>query len=76
MREATTARVLDCLRSVPLFQHLSEDKLVWIHDHAELVRLEAGALIARQGDPPDGFYIVMEGQTEWTRRSARRTSSW
>ncbi len=68
MREATTARVLDCLRSVPLFQHLSEEKLVWIHDHAELVRLEAGALIARQGDPPDGFYIVMEGQTEWTRK--------
>ena len=24
-------------------------------------------LIARQGDPPDGFY-VMEGETEWTRR--------
>jgi signal transduction histidine kinase len=63
-----TARVLDCLRSVPLFEHLPDDKLVWIHDHAEEVRLEAGALIARQGDPPDGFYVVMEGETEWTRR--------
>jgi signal transduction histidine kinase len=61
-------RVLDCLRSVPLFQHLPEDKLRWIHDHAEEVRLEAGAEIARQGDPPDSFYVVMEGETEWTRR--------
>jgi signal transduction histidine kinase len=25
-------------------------------------------VIARQGDPPDGFYVVMEGETEWTHR--------
>ncbi|HYQ84024.1 MAG TPA: cyclic nucleotide-binding domain-containing protein, partial [Rubrobacter sp.] len=61
-------RVLDCLRSVPLFRQLSDEKLAWIHDHSEEVRLDAGALIARQGDPPDGFYVVMEGETEWTRR--------
>lgn len=61
-------RVLDTLRSVPLFRRLSDEKLAWIHDHAEEVRLDAGALIARQGDPPDGFYVVMEGETEWTRR--------
>jgi signal transduction histidine kinase len=61
-------RVLDCLRSVPLFRQLSDEKLTWIHDHAEEVRLDAGTLIARQGDPPDGFYVVMEGETEWTRR--------
>ncbi|HZF59904.1 MAG TPA: ATP-binding protein [Rubrobacter sp.] len=68
MREAAAARVLDCLRSVPLLRDLPEDKLVWIHDHAEEVRFEAGEVIARQGDPPDGFYVVMEGETEWTRR--------
>jgi signal transduction histidine kinase len=61
-------RVLDCLRSVPLFRQLSDEKLAWIHDHSEEFRLDAGALIARQGDPPDGFYVVMEGETEWTRR--------
>ena len=61
-------RVLDCLRSVPLFRQLSDEKLAWIHDHSEEVRLDAGTMIARQGDPPDGFYVVMEGETEWTRR--------
>ncbi|HEV8044066.1 MAG TPA: cyclic nucleotide-binding domain-containing protein, partial [Rubrobacter sp.] len=68
MREAQDARVLDCLRSVPLFRQLPDEKLAWIHDHAEEVGLDAGAVIARQGDPPDGFYVVMEGETEWTRR--------
>jgi signal transduction histidine kinase len=64
-------RVLDCLRSVPLFRRLPDEKLAWIHDHSEEIRLEAGALIARQGDQPDGFYVVMEGETEWTRRVGR-----
>jgi signal transduction histidine kinase len=61
-------RVLECLRSVPLFRQLPDEKLAWIHDHSEEVRLDAGTLIARQGDPPDGFYVVVEGETEWTRR--------
>ena len=66
-----TARALDCLRSVPLFQNLSDDKLAWISEHADEVRLTAGTTIARQGDPPDGFYVVMEGETEWTRGVGR-----
>ena len=68
MREASDERVLDCLRSVPLFRQLPDEKLAWIRDHADEVRLDEGAVIARQGDPPDGFYVVMEGETEWTRR--------
>jgi CRP-like cAMP-binding protein len=53
---------------VPLFRRLPEEKLAWIHDHAEEIRLDAGTLIARQGDQPDGLYVVMEGETKWTRR--------
>src|ERR671920_146696 len=68
MREAPDERVLDSLRSVPLFRRLPDEKLAWIHDHAEEIRLDEGTLIARQGDPPDGFYVVVEGETEWTRR--------
>jgi signal transduction histidine kinase len=68
VREAPDERVLDCLRSVPLFGRLPDEKLAWIHDHAEEIRLDAGTLIARQGDQPDGLYVVMEGETKWTRR--------
>jgi signal transduction histidine kinase len=62
------ATVADTLRRVPLFKGLSEDKLAWISDHGQEIRLEAGTRIASQGDPPDGFYVVLEGETEWTRR--------
>ena len=68
MGKVEEARALDCLRSVPLFQSLPDDRLAWIAEHGEEVRLGAGDVIARQGDPPDGFYVVIEGETEWTRR--------
>ena len=68
MGRVDEARALDCLRSVPLFQGLPDDNLAWIAEHGEEVSLKAGDVIARQGDPPDGFYVVMQGGTEWTRK--------
>jgi signal transduction histidine kinase len=61
------ATVADTLRRVPLFKGLSDDKLAWISDHGHEIRLEPATKIASQGDPPDGFYVVLEGETEWTR---------
>ena len=68
MGKVESDRALDCLRSVPLFASLSDGRLAWIAEHGEEVRLGAGDVIASQGDPPDGFYVVMEGETEWTRK--------
>ena len=31
------------------------------------MEFEAGNQIAAQGDPPDGFYMILEGETEWTQ---------
>jgi signal transduction histidine kinase len=61
------AAVIDTLRRVPLFSGLSEDKLAWISNLGEEVRLEPGTAIATEGEAPDGFYVVLEGETEWTR---------
>jgi signal transduction histidine kinase len=58
--------ILDTLRSVPLFSELSDDKLAWISNRGEEVRLEPGTTFATEGDAPDGFYVVIEGETEWT----------
>ena len=55
------------LRRVAFFSKLPEDKLEWISEQGEEIRLEPGTTIATQGDPPDGFYVVLEDQTEWTR---------
>ena len=68
MEKVEPARALDCLRSVPLFANLSDDRLAWIAEHGEEVRLGTGDVVAHQGDSPDGFYVVIEGETEWTRR--------
>ena len=62
------ATVADTLRRVPLFSQLPEDKLAWISDHGQELELEVGTRIASQGDPPDGFYVVLEGETKWTRK--------
>jgi signal transduction histidine kinase len=61
------AAVVDILRRVPLFKELPEEKLAWISKNGEEVLLEPETTIATQGDPPDGFYVVLEGATEWTR---------
>ena len=60
----------EALRRVPLFSKLPEDKLAWISARGEEIRLEADARIATQGDRADGLYVVLEGETEWTRRVA------
>ena len=58
---------IDTLRQVPLFSNLSDDQLQCIAGLGTEIKLDRGTQIANQGDPPDGFYIILEGQTEWTR---------
>jgi signal transduction histidine kinase len=60
--------VLEALGRVPLFSELPEEMLAWISERGEEIRLEPGTRIANQGDPPDGFYVVLEGKTEWKRK--------
>ncbi len=52
-----TVRILDYLRSAPLFRHLSDEKMARIHEHAEEVHLESGVVSACQGGPTDGFEV-------------------
>ncbi|BAZ11806.1 hypothetical protein NIES4071_36320 [Calothrix sp. NIES-4071] len=58
---------IERLRQVPLFANLSESQLQCVAKLATEVKLPAGTQLAHQGDSPDGFYIILEGQTEWTR---------
>lgn len=57
----------EALRQVPLFTKLPQETLQWLSEHGEEIWLQPGVQIAKQGDPPDGFYIILEGKTEWTR---------
>ena len=57
--------VTDVLRRVSLFEDLSDEQLASVERGKE-IRLGKGDYVKRAGDPPDGFYVVMEGQIEWT----------
>lgn len=59
--------IKEALRQVPLFAHLQDDQLQCLTQLGTEIWLQPGDQIAKQGDPPDGFYIILEGQTEWTR---------
>jgi signal transduction histidine kinase len=58
---------IERLRQVPLFANLSDDRLQCIATLGTEIKREVGAQLARQGDPADGFYIILKGQTEWFR---------
>lgn len=60
--------IKDDLRQIPILSHLDETQLQCIADKGVKVHLPVGSLIAKQGDPPDGFYIILAGKTEWTRQ--------
>lgn len=63
---------IEVLRQIPLFTHLTEEHLQWLVKEGTEVSLDAGAKIAQQGDPPDGFYVILTGQTEWMQRVGDR----
>jgi signal-transduction protein with cAMP-binding, CBS, and nucleotidyltransferase domain len=54
-------------RQIPLFAGLTEEQLQYVQQGNE-IRLRPGEYVKRAGEPPDGFYIVIEGQVEWTSR--------
>lgn len=59
--------VIDALRQVPILAHLPNEELEWLSENGTEIWLHAGEQIAVQGDPPDGFYIILAGITEWTK---------
>ena len=59
--------VTEVLRRVSLFENLSDEQLASVERGTEM-RLEEGNYVKRAGDPPDGFYVVIEGRIEWTSK--------
>ena len=49
----------------PTFADLPEDQIVWFLSQTQEVNLKAGEIYARQGDPPEAMFVLLEGQFEW-----------
>lgn len=49
------------LRSVPIFAQLTDEFMNHLRQQVELVRLDPGEVICKQGEPADNFYLVRLG---------------
>ena len=55
-------RALDShLRSIPIFRNLSKEFLDYLRERVELVDVEPGKVICRQGEVADAFYLIRLG---------------
>jgi len=55
------------LRDVPFFKGLSKRELATIAQQIDEVEVEAGAVIAREGDFGHEFFVIMDGTAEVLR---------
>jgi signal transduction histidine kinase len=58
---ATSAELL----RVPAFAGLPEDQIAWFLDQSQEISLRAGDVYARQGDPADAMFVLLEGEFQW-----------
>src|SRR5690606_30498125 len=65
------AGVVDRLRLTPLFGGLPDDQLDRLADMGEIVDLEPGEALIREGDEADALYVVLDGELDVTKRSGR-----
>lgn len=52
------------LRRVTEFADLPDDQLDWFLSHSQEMRLKAGEIYSRQGDPADAMFVVLEGHLQ------------
>jgi signal transduction histidine kinase len=53
------------LLRISAFADLPEDQIEWFLGHAQEVHIKAGDTYARQGDPADFMFVILEGQFQW-----------
>jgi signal transduction histidine kinase len=58
----------DELRTLFLFEKLSDEHLAWISEHGCTMRVPAGGLVVREGDPAEDFFVLLSGTVALSRR--------
>lgn len=53
------------LLGVPTFADLPEDQIAWFLGQSQEIRLKAGDVYARQGDPADAMFVILDGEFQW-----------
>src|SRR3954447_5527624 len=55
------------LKTLFLFEKLSDEQLTWIADHGCTLRAPAGSLVVGEGDPADQFFVLLSGTIQLFR---------
>jgi signal transduction histidine kinase len=58
------------LAKISTFAGLPEDQLDWLAERFEEVRIEAGTVFGRPGDPAEHLVVILEGELRWQRQDA------
>jgi len=53
------------LMRFPGFAGLPEDQIAWFLGQSQELQLKAGEVYAKQGDPPEAMFVLLEGDFEW-----------
>ena len=63
----TLACDIDELRTLFLFEHLSDDRLVWLCENGRIERHQPG-FVYREGAPASCFYVLLDGSIALSRQ--------
>ena len=70
MLRVTQDTKIQCLKRAPLFAEMSKRELVEVARLADDLHVEAGDVLAREGEIGHEFFVVVEGEVE-VRRNGR-----
>ena len=59
------AEVRELLLKSPVFQDLPEDQIDWFLSQSREIELKSGGSYARQGDPADAMFVLLQGDFQW-----------
>lgn len=61
----TMSDTSDLLRHFPAFEGLPDDQMDWFLSQSQELKLNAGDTYARQGEPADAMFVLLEGEFQW-----------
>src|SRR5579872_1228574 len=53
------------LRKTSAFEGLPDDQIAWFLSQSKEIQLKAGDVYARQGDPAEAMFVLLEGKFQW-----------
>ena len=56
------------LRTLFLFEKLTDEQLAWLAEHGCTQRVASGGLVLREGDPATSFFVLLSGTVALSRR--------